>query len=153
MSKSDTATTLLLMLIGALSGILSAFVGGGAEIIIVPLLILFKISADYKEAVGVSLTSLLLPIGIVSVYYYSKETCSSGKSCVNWTHALLISFGFVTGSLVSQYASKLESSQTHIIFGALLAILGIFMVTFYYFYKIPTHSQTVLQRNLVVDKK
>lgn len=143
MGNSNAITTLLLMLIGALSGVLSAFVGGGAEIIIVPLLILFKISTDYKEAVGVSLTSLLLPIGIVSVYYYSKETCNSGTSCVNWTHALLISFGFVAGSFVSQYASKLDSSRTHIIFGLLLAGLGIFMVVFYHFYQIPTGTSRV----------
>ena len=37
------------------------------------LLIFFGIFKDYKTAVGTSLASLLLPIGIVAVYFYSKE--------------------------------------------------------------------------------
>ena len=39
-----------LCLIGLLAGVLSCFIGGGAEIIIVPLLIYFGIFDNYKEA-------------------------------------------------------------------------------------------------------
>ena len=62
-----------LLFIGGLTGVVASFVGGGAEILIVPLLIFFGIFKDYKTAVGTSLASLLLPIGIVAVYFYSKK--------------------------------------------------------------------------------
>ena len=63
---------LKLIFIGVLTGIVASFVGGGAEILIVPLLIYFGIFKDYKTVAGTSLASLLLPIGI-TVYFYSKE--------------------------------------------------------------------------------
>ena len=51
-----------LIFIGTITGIVASFVGGGAEILIVPLLIYLKVIEDYKQAIGTSLASLLLPI-------------------------------------------------------------------------------------------
>ena len=84
-----------LAFIGILTGIVASIVGGGAEILIVPLLIYLKVFEDYKTAIGTSLASLLLPIGIVAVYFYGKHKCGN-ESCVKWTYAFIISICFVT---------------------------------------------------------
>jgi uncharacterized membrane protein YfcA len=78
-----------LMFIGTLTGIVASFVGGGAEILIVPLLVYLNVVKDYKVAIGTSLASLLLPIGIVAVFFFAKEVCNgnSGK-CIKWNYAL-----------------------------------------------------------------
>ena len=68
--------------IGIITGALASFIGGGTEIIIVPLLIYLNVVNDYKEAVATSLASLLLPIGIVAVYFYNKQNCK--KKCIHW---------------------------------------------------------------------
>ena len=47
-------------LIGLLTGILTSFIGGGAEILIVPLFIWFNVFSNYKIAIGTSLASLIL---------------------------------------------------------------------------------------------
>ena len=59
-----------LIFIGLITGMVASVVGGGAEILIVPLLIYLKIFTDHKKAIGTSLASLLLPIGIIAVYFY-----------------------------------------------------------------------------------
>ena len=41
--------------IGIITGALASFIGGGTEIIIVPLLIYLNVVNDYKEAVATSL--------------------------------------------------------------------------------------------------
>ena len=59
--------------IGLITGMVASIVGGGAEILIVPLLIYLKVFDDYKTAIATSLASLLLPIGIVAVYFFLKK--------------------------------------------------------------------------------
>ena len=53
--------------IGLATGILASFIGGGAEILIIPMLVWFNVFSHYKIAIGTSLASLLLPIGIQTV--------------------------------------------------------------------------------------
>ena len=56
-----------LIFIGSLTGATASFVGGGAEILIVPLLVYMNVISNYKDAIATSLASLLLPIGIIAV--------------------------------------------------------------------------------------
>ena len=121
-------TIIKLLFIGILTGMVASFVGGGAEILIVPLLIFLGIFNDYKAAVGTSLASLLLPIGIVAVYFYSKERCKYNKSCINWTYALILSFSFIIGTLVSYYSVKLNENIFKKAFGILIILLGIIIL-------------------------
>ena len=114
-----------LMLIGITTGIVASFVGGGAEILIVPLLVYLKVVSDYKVAIGTSLASLLLPIGIVAVYFFAKEICSGeSKQCIKWNYALTISFFFVIGTFASYFTSGIDTSVFKIIFGIITIILG-----------------------------
>lgn len=109
-------------IIGLVTGIVASFVGGGAEILIVPLLIYLNVLSDYKEAIATSLASLLLPIGIVAVYFYSTQNCT--KKCIHWHYALTISLFFVLGTFASYYSSSLDSKQLKIIFAGLMILLG-----------------------------
>ena len=109
-------------IIGLVTGIVASFVGGGAEILIVPLLIYLNVLSDYKEAIATSLASLLLPIGIVAVYFYSTQNCT--KKCIHWNYALIISLFFVLGTFASYYSSSLDSKQLKIIFAGLMILLG-----------------------------
>lgn len=109
-------------MIGLVTGIVASFVGGGAEILIVPLLIYLNVLSDYKEAIATSLASLLLPIGIVAVYFYSTQNCT--KKCIHWNYALTISLFFVLGTFASYYSSSLDSKRLKIIFAGLMILLG-----------------------------
>src|SRR5210317_689466 len=114
-----------LMLIGITTGIIASFVGGGAEILIVPLLVYLKVVSDYKVAIGTSLASLLLPIGIVAVYFFAKEICSGeSKQCIKWNYALTISFFFVIGTFASYFTSGIDTRMFKSIFGILTILLG-----------------------------
>ena len=116
-----------LIFIGTLTGVVASFIGGGAEILIVPLLIFFGIFNDYKTAVGTSLASLLLPIGIVAVYFYSKEKCNN-KSCVNWYYALVLSLSFVLGTFATYYSVKINEQKFKKAFGILIILLGLLII-------------------------
>ena len=113
--------------IGTLTGIVASFVGGGAEILIAPLLIFFNVFQDYKTAVGTSLASLLLPIGIVAVYFYSNAKCAS-KTCVHWTYALVISAFFVLGTFASYYGVQIDNKRFKTLFAFLMIGLAIILL-------------------------
>ena len=111
-------------LIGLLTGILASFIGGGAEILIVPMLVWFKIFSHYKIAIGTSLASLLLPIGIFAVIAYMRHTCNK-TSCVNWPYALILSFFFTIGTLMSFYSVKIDTFILKKIYAVVLVIFGV----------------------------
>ena len=116
-----------LIFIGTVTGITASFVGGGAEILIVPLLIYLNVIDDYKQAIGTSLASLLLPIGIFAVYFYSLKSCGK-NNCIKWSYALIISLSFMIGTLASYYTSDFESRTLKIYFAILMIFLGCVMI-------------------------
>jgi uncharacterized membrane protein YfcA len=115
-----------LVFIGTLAGMIASFIGSGSEIIIVPLLIYLKVFSDYKMAVGTSLASLLLPIGIVAVYFYS--TAKNCNSCIKWNYALTISVFFVIGSFLSYFTVKMNTRLFKIFFAMFIILLGVVML-------------------------
>lgn len=115
--------------IGLLTGSVASFVGGGAELLIAPLLLWFNVFSDYKTAVGTSLASLLLPIGIVAVYFYSKVKCNTKtESCVHWKYALIISLFFVVGTFMSYYSVQLDNHIFKQSFAVLMIVLGVILL-------------------------
>jgi len=118
-----------LMFIGTLTGIVASFVGGGAEILIVPLLVYLNVVKDYKVAIGTSLASLLLPIGIVAVFFFAKEVCNGNNGkCIKWNYALTLSFFFVIGTLASYFTSKIDTHIFKSVFGIITILLGGFIL-------------------------
>jgi len=116
-----------LIFIGLISGATASFVGGGTEILIVPLLIFLNVINNYKEAVGTSLASLLLPIGSVAVYFYYNQKCN-GRSCVNWRYALIISLFFIIGTFTSYFSSRIDTKKIKLIYGIIVMLLGLTIV-------------------------
>jgi uncharacterized membrane protein YfcA len=62
-----------LTLIGIISGLSAGIIGGGAEILIVPLLTLFGLLGTLKKRIGTSLFMLLPPIGLFAAMQFYKE--------------------------------------------------------------------------------
>jgi len=116
-----------LIFIGIIAGIIASFIGGGSEIVIVPLLLYLNVITDYKTAIGTSLASLLLPIGIVAVYFYSKKKCNNGN-CVKWNYAIILSLSFIIGTFTSYYTSDMNNDNLKLIFAILLISLGLIII-------------------------
>ena len=76
-------TTIILISIGLLAGILSGFVGIGGGVIIVPALVYF-LGFSQHLAQGTSLFILLLPVGILAVSNYYKS------GFINWKFGLIV---------------------------------------------------------------
>ena len=85
----------MLTLIGGVTGLLAGVFGGGADVLIVPLLLFFKVFKDIKMAVGTSLAMLLPPVGILAVYSYYK------KGSVNIPYAIYLAIVFTLFSMFS----------------------------------------------------
>ncbi len=115
---------ILYLLIGLVSGALTAVIGTGAGLVIIPALIFFA-HFSTKTAIGTSLVLLLPPLGIFAAYAYWKH------DAVNLKAALYIIVGFLIGSFVlSKYASTLPSALLARIFGAAAIGIGIKMLFF-----------------------
>lgn len=115
----DIYTLLVLLLIGALAGGVSAFLGIGGGLIVIPLLVLL-LNYTQKSAQGTSLAMMLPPIGIMAVINYYK----SGN--VNLLHALVLSLGFVIASyFASLFAVKLDDTYLKKIFALFLILYAL----------------------------
>ncbi len=62
-----------LTLIGLVAGLLAGIVGGGSDALIAPSLVFMSVVKNYKSAVGISLASLIPPVGVFSVHEYYKN--------------------------------------------------------------------------------
>ena len=109
---------IILLLVGLFAGVLSGFVGVGGGIIIVPAMIYFLHLAQ-KDAQGISLAVLLMPVGILGVMNYYKA------GHINFNYSFVIAAGFVLGSYFgSKYALKLPEHKVKFIFGILLLVVA-----------------------------
>mgnify|MGYP000423080997 CR=1 FL=1 len=105
-----------------LAGILSGFVGVGGGVIIVPALV-YVLGMGQHEAQGTSLFILLLPVGILAVYNYSKT------SNINWQFGLIVAASFVIGGYIgSKVALKLSPGLVKFIFGIIMAYVSFRMI-------------------------
>ncbi len=109
---------LLLIAVGLFAGALSGIVGVGGGIIIVPAMI-YLLHMNQMEAQGISLSVLVLPVGILGVMNYYKA------GHINFNYSLLIAAGFVVGSYFgSKYALRLPVNVVKFIFGIFLLIIA-----------------------------
>ena len=115
---------LLYLVIGLVSGALTAVIGTGAGLVIIPALI-FLAHFGTKTAIGTSLVLLLPPVGIFAAYTYWRH------GSVNIKAGLLIILGFLIGSyILSRYAANLPSQVLTRIFGAAAIGIGVKMLFF-----------------------
>ncbi|MES2396459.1 MAG: sulfite exporter TauE/SafE family protein [Bacteroidota bacterium] len=115
-------TILILLCIGLLAGTLSGMVGIGGGIIIVPALVFFM-GMSQHEAQGTSLAVLLLPVGILAVYYYYNA------GYVDIKPSLIIALSFVVGGFVgSKIAISIDQNILKKVFGIFMLLLSLKMI-------------------------
>ncbi len=108
---------------GILSGLLAGVIGGGAEIIIVPLLTFFGIFNSFKTRIGTSLFMLLPPVGLFAAIKYYK------KGHVNLKAALYMGFLFTLfASISSKYATNFDEEKIKNIFGIFTILCGFYIL-------------------------
>lgn len=111
-----------LTLTGGLTGIIAGFMGGGAEIFIVPLLTLFGILGTIKDRIGTSLFMLLPPIGLFAAIKFYK------KGNVDIFAALYMALIFTIFSyFASLYSININPTILQKIFGVMTIIAGVYI--------------------------
>ena len=107
---------------GIISGIFAGLIGGGAEIVIVPLLTFFGIFSSIKHRIGTTLFMLLPPVGIfAAINYYKKEY-------VDIYAALYMGLLFTLfASLSARYSTQLDIQILKKIFGIFTIFCGIYI--------------------------
>lgn len=91
---------LTFLAIGLAAGVLSGLFGIGGGLLIVPTLVVIA-NFSTKTALGTSLASLLLPVGLLGAYAYYEN------GHVNIQASLLIALGLFLGAGVGARASEL----------------------------------------------
>jgi uncharacterized protein len=115
-------TTLILLCVGLMAGMLSGMVGVGGGIIIVPALVYF-LSMTQHEAQGTSLAVLLLPVGIFAVFNYYKAGYVDVKS------TLIIASTFLIGGYIgSKISIAIDQNMVKKIFGIFLLLVAFKMI-------------------------
>jgi uncharacterized protein len=115
-----------LTIIGIISGLAAGFIGGGAEILIVPLLAFFGLLSNTKKRIGTSLFMLLPPIGLFAAIKFYKNGYVDVKA------ALYMAVIFtVFASISSNYSLDMDHDQLRKYFSIFTICVGIY----YYFYK------------------
>ena len=117
----DSITELKVAFIGTITGALATVVGGGAEILIVPLLMWLGVVKTFREGLATSLGSLLLPIGLYAVYVYRES--------VLWEVSVRLALYFVLGTILLGFWVKSHSNDMHKrLFGYVTVILGLIII-------------------------
>ena len=115
-----------LTIIGIISGLAAGFIGGGAEILIVPLLAFFGLLSNTKKRIGTSLFMLLPPIGLFAAIKFYKNGYVDVKA------ALYMAVIFtIFASISSKYSLDMDHDQLRKYFSIFTICVGIY----YYFYK------------------
>ena len=93
---------LAFVFLGIITGILAGFFGVGGGVIMVPALVWFFAFSQH-QAQGISLTAMLLPVGILGAFAYYKANPFPIKPAL-WI-ALGILLGAYVGSMLAQQVS------------------------------------------------
>lgn len=114
---------IIYLLIGIIGGFISGFMGIGGGIIMVPFMV-FLAGFSQHLAQGTSLAVLSIPIVIFGAYQYYLQ------GNVNIKAALIIALFFSIGIYFgSKYAQSINPETLKIIFGFMIILVGIKMVT------------------------
>ena len=111
-----------LTLAGLISGLLAGLVGGGAEIIIVPLLTMVGLLGSLKHRIGTTLFMLLPPVGLLAALNYYKR----GYVDIKASLYMAILFAIFAG-VSSSYSSQMDIKYLKKIFGVFTICSGIYI--------------------------
>lgn len=111
-----------MIVLGAVSGIVSGLLGIGGAIIVIPALV-YCFGYSELTAQGTSLAMLLPPIGLLAAWRYWKE------GHVDLTAAFILAVSFFIFSLLgANLAVKIPDLHMKRIFGMGLMAIGLFMI-------------------------
>jgi uncharacterized protein len=114
-------TIALLVLVGLGIGVISGLFGIGGGILLVPILVWF-FDKDQKQAQGLSLAVLSVPIMIPTVWQYYVNGFIRGNDLIT---AGWLALGFVAGGLLGVYLLGYVSGPTvRLVFALLLIYVG-----------------------------
>ena len=111
-----------LTIAGISSGLLAGIVGGGAEIIIVPLLTFFGLLGSLKNRIGTTLFMLLPPIGLFAAMRYYKNNHVDVKAAV-YMSILFSIFAYLS----SKYSIQIDIGSLKKIFGIFTILSGLYI--------------------------
>ena len=110
---------LTFLVIGLLAGVLSGLFGIGGGILIIPALI-FLAQFPTKLALGTSLGSLLLPVGLLGAYTYYQQ------GNLNIRASLLIALGLFFGAWAgARLAQSLSGGTLQRMFAVFILIMAV----------------------------
>tara|TARA_X000000368_G_C23021056_1_gene708027 strand:- start:1397 stop:1768 length:372 start_codon:yes stop_codon:yes gene_type:complete len=111
-----------LTIIGIISGLFGGLVGGGSEILIVPLLTLFGLLGTIKRRIGTSLFMILPPIGYFAAIKFYKE------GHVDIFAALYMGIIFtIFASISSNFTLTIDKNTLRKIFASFTILAGIYI--------------------------
>ena len=113
-------------ILGIVSGIIGGSVGTSGSNVIIPGLIMFKISPNYQTAVGTTLLTILPPLSIGAVYSYWKKK----KIQLDISIILMISYA-IAAFLGAYIALNYVSGKTL----SLLYAIYLLLISIYFFYR------------------
>jgi uncharacterized protein len=116
------STTITLILIGIIAGILSGIFGIGGGVIIVPALI-YIMGFSQHRATGTSLAVLLPPIGLAAVLEYYRH------GNVDLKAAIIIALSALAGAwLGAILANKISGPTLRLSFGIFVVTIGFYII-------------------------
>lgn len=118
----DLMVVLTALLIGGTAGIAAGLFGIGGGIIIVPMLIFF-LKFSSSKAIGTSLTSMLLPVGILAVMKYYR----AGDVDIKVGFAIAVGI-FVTAFFGAKLGLSLGNVWVTRGFGVLLLLVSLKLI-------------------------
>jgi uncharacterized membrane protein YfcA len=113
------SSTLLLVLIGLIAGLLAGVFGIGGGIVIVPALI-YLAGFSQHRATGTSLAVLLPPIGLAAMWEYYRHQDVDVRAAMTMAAAV-----FVGGWLGAVVANRVSGPYLRLSFGMFVVVLGI----------------------------
>jgi len=117
-NNMSVSMLLILLVIGALTGVMAGMLGIGGAIIMIPALVFFM-GFSQQMAQGTSLAVMLPPIGIFAAYNYWK----AGQANIKF--ALILAAAFIIGSYFgSKLALNIPQPVLKKIFGILLLLVA-----------------------------
>jgi len=111
-----------LLLLGAIAGILSGFLGIGGGVVIIPALI-YIFGLTQHQAQGTTLALMVPPIGLLAAISYYR----TGN--VKISMAAFICVGFFIGALIgAEYASKIPDMILRKTFGVFILFIAVKLI-------------------------
>ena len=113
-------------ILGIISGIIGGSVGTSGSNVIIPGLIMFKISPNYQTAVGTTLLTILPPLSIGAVYSYWK------KKQIQLDISVILMITYAIAAFLGAYIAL------HYVSGKTLSLcyaIYLLMISVYFFYR------------------